>query len=91
MGLLHSIDLVEAHVIVEGVLLAQEMGFHPFLVESDSQRIIHLLNLSIDNLSKVGSFLSEFQQSHDPRRCSFGFTQSGNEATHQLAQLALRR
>lgn len=93
LGFSPSADYVEGKTVIEGFYLAQDMGFHPIVVETDSQQVFGLLSAPIEDVSEVGALISRFRHSLSSRiRDLCRFTpRAGNEAAHRLARLALHR
>lgn len=65
------------------------MGFFPWILETDSLRLFHLLSSASEDMSELG-VLAMTMRSFLVPGCSFSFTpRSGNSAAHGLAKLAM--
>lgn len=90
LGFLSSVNLAEGFVIKEGLWLARDMSFFPFIIKIDSLRLLRLLSSSAEDLSELGVLASNLKQFLMPQFCSVYFTpRSGNSVANSLARLAM--
>lgn len=92
LGFTASADYAEGMAAIEGFTVAQDLGFRPMVVESDSLRIVGLFSAPVEDLSEVGVLISNFRQQnpHPSGSCQY-VSRNGNEAAHRLATLASHR
>lgn len=86
-----DVDILEATVILESLILANEAGFMMLEVESDSARVISFLRSEASDISEVGVLTKEINRvARTFHHCLFRWCRrSANGVAHELARVAM--
>ncbi|KAK3226416.1 hypothetical protein Dsin_006278 [Dipteronia sinensis] len=86
-----SVDIAKAKAIYEGLLLAEESGLHPLVVESDSINVVRLCRGEIDSRGDMCNVINDIQilLARDNRTSVSYISRIRNRLAHEVARRAI--